>query len=73
MPSGTKTDDEAPGEHPYIHVRCKPELKRKIRVAAAACGQDMSEFVRDQLRSASAAVIEDQELHDADGTSEGEA
>lgn len=33
----------------YIHVRCQPELKSKVRAAAGVRDMNMSDFARDTL------------------------
>ncbi|WP_425601060.1 toxin-antitoxin system HicB family antitoxin [Halosolutus halophilus] len=43
----SRTDD---GET-VIHVRCDPDLKTDVRVAAAEQDKSMSQYVRDTLRS----------------------
>ncbi|SNZ18246.1 hypothetical protein SAMN06269185_3307 [Natronoarchaeum philippinense] len=43
----------------FIHVRCSPALKRKIRLAAAAAELNQSDFVRSRLGD-----IADDELED---------
>jgi len=36
--------------HTWLQLRCDPEFKENVRIAAAQSGKSMSEFVRDTLQ-----------------------